>query len=666
MQQAAAHTRHSSHAATDRIAAAAMLLWAAENDAAPPHDNLVLWQGSAPRSGARSLTELIDVQADEIRRRYLAWSFDLGEISVGGRRLCQHFRRADGTSFWWQSLFVEQSTWKQGSLESVLKLVALEMLLEREALQELTFAGADRDIHLVLRSICRCRGIRYRWNRLPRVRAAHRGVLRSLPRSVQGLLSLAWFAAIRIALGPPPRPAPPSAAERILIYGAFANHNAGAHTTSEFSSRFWGSLPEVLVREGYDVRWLHYFYAHDRVPTARLARQILQRINARSARGPVHAFVESHLPLSAVAQICGRWLKIAWESVGVGRELRRRFAQGECALYWPLLRDDWAKAFRGFDCVQNLFYDACIDRALGGTIKYDDCVYLMENQGWERALAKVWRRHGHGRLTAVAHSTVRFWDLRYHCDPRRYDRVCRERPAVADCVALNGRVAHEEYLATCAVREPVLDCEALRYLDLAPGRPRDLSELSRGGRLRILVLGDYTPKRTDALLRVTERICGAVGEPLEILVKPHPGCPVEARPPHPAVRIVGDAVAGLVASVHVVVASNTTSAALEAYVSGGRVLVLDDGSGVNYSPLRGVPGVSFVRDAEEICRAIAALDPRASELPPQTDGFFNIDPELPRWRRYFAMRRPGPPSDATTPEELTRPRLEPDEERKGA
>jgi surface carbohydrate biosynthesis protein (TIGR04326 family) len=666
MQQAVPHARHSSHAATDRVAGAALLLWAGEIEAVPPHDNILLWQGGAPRCGVRSLTELIDLQADEIRRRYLAWSFDLGEVSVDGRRLCQHFRRAHGTSFWWQSLFVEQSTWKQRSLERLLKMFVLELLLERETLRELTFAGADRDIHRVLRCICRRRGIRYRWVRLPRVRAARRGVLRALPRSVQGLLALAWFATIRVALGRPPRLAPTSGVGRILIYGAFANHNAGRHTTSEFSSRFWGSLPEVLVREGYDVRWLHYFYAHDRVPTARRARQILQRINAQSARGPVHAFVESYLPLGALVQLCGRWMKIAWESLRVGRQLRRRFTRGECGLYWPLIRDDWAKAFRGFDCVQNLFYDACIDRVLASPSKYDEGVYLMENQGWERALADAWRRHGHGRLTAVAHSTVRFWDLRYHCDPRRYHGAGRERPVAPDCVALNGRVAHEEYVATCAAREPLLDCEALRYLHLAPSRPRDLGELSRGGILRILVLGDYTRERTDALLRVTERICGAVGGPLEILVKPHPGCPVATAPAHPAVRIVGDAVAGLVASAHFVVASNTTSAALEAYVSGGRLFVLDDGSGVNYSPLRRVPGVSFVRNAEEICRAIAALDPGASEPPPQTDGFFYIDPELPRWRRYFATRRGAARSSVTAPQELTRFGFEPDDERNGA
>src|SRR6267143_284497 len=137
------------------------------------------------------------------------------------------------------------------------------------------------------------------------------------------------------------------------------------------------------------------------------------------------------------------------------------------------------------------------------------------------------------------------------------------------------RVAREEYLATCTARESVVDCEALRYLHLVPGSPRDLSELSRGGALRILVLGDYTQDRTDALLRVAEGVRGRTSSPLEVWVKPHPGCPIDPlRYPDSVFRIVNDPVAGLVSSAHLVLASNTTSAALEAYVSGGRVRVL--------------------------------------------------------------------------------------------
>jgi surface carbohydrate biosynthesis protein (TIGR04326 family) len=621
--------------------AATLLLWAAAAHRPPLHGNVVLWHGAARHAGVRSITEYIDIHADEVRRRYLAWSFDLGEMQISGRRLRERFNLASGTSFWWYSLFVEQSTWKQRSLETLLKVFALELLLESEKPKQLDFAGADRGLNLVLQGICQRRGIHYRWTRVPQKRAITlRHPLRALPRWVHGLLALAHFARIRMALGRPPRIEPTPCSEYIVICGAFANHSAGRYGDGEFSSGFWGTLPGALARDGYDVRWLHYFYPHDKVPNAREARRILQRINDRSTRGGAHSFVESYLPLRGLAKILGSWMMIAMESLIIGASLRTKFAEGAREIYWPLIRDDWAKAFRGFDCVQSLFYAECFNRALSAPVTFDECIYLMENQGWERGLAHAWHAGRHGRLTGVAHSTVRFWDLRYHCDPRRYQAAYRARLPAPDCVALNGRAAREAYLATCAVREPVVDCEALRYLHVEPGSPRNLKELSRGGALKILVLGDYTRERTDALLRLAERVRRTTGSPIEILVKPHPGCPIDPQDyPDSVLELVNEPVAGLVSSAHLVLASNTTSAALEAYVSGGRLLVVDDGNGVNYSPLRNVQGVSFVRDAEDVCGAIEALDPSTSEGQRHADSFFNIDPELPRWRRYFDARR---------------------------
>jgi surface carbohydrate biosynthesis protein (TIGR04326 family) len=141
---------------------------------------------------------------------------------------------------------------------------------------------------------------------------------------------------------------------------------------------------------------------------------------------------------------------------------------------------------------------------------------------------------------------------------------------------------------------------------------------------------------------VAESVCGRTAWPLEIRVKPHPGCPIDPqRYPNPAFEVVNDPVATLVSSSHLVLASNTTSAALEAYVCGARVLVFDDRSGVNYSPLMHVQDVLFVSDTGDLCRAINALDPGAREVRRQTDGFFNIEPALPGWRRYFAARPPA-------------------------
>jgi len=624
---------------------AGLLLWAADAHLAPKHGNVVLWQGAAGEPGVRSLTHYIEIHADEIRRRYLAWSHDLGETRVFGRRLRERFNLADGTSFWWLSMFVEQSSWKQRSLEALLKLFALELLLEREAPAELIFRGSDREVNLILRSICRRRGVRYQWSKVPRKRRfALQAAVRGLPRLLQGIMALAYFISVRLALRRSPRPVAVVSAERILICGPFANHDASARGAGAFTSRYWGTLPRMLAQDGFEVDWLHYFYAHDRVPTARGARKALRQIHDNSARAVAHSFVESYLPVLRLMTIFVRWLAIAAESVVVGLCLRSRFAKDPRESYWPLIHDDWAKTFRGFGSVQNLFYDACFDHALKISGRYDECIYLMENQSWERSLARAWHKHQHGRLTGVAHSTIRFWDLRYHCDPRRYDSAYRSSLPAPDCVALNGRVARQEYLETCPERELVADCEALRYLHLVPGTPRDLTDLARGEELRILVLGDYTQERTDALVGVAEGVRGRTGVPIALWVKAHPSCPVDvSRYPHSALRIVNDPVAGLVSSVHLVLASNTTSAALEAYVCGARVLVFDDRSGVNYSPLRRVQGASFIRDANDLRSAIESLQlGTREEERRQTEVFFNIDPDLPSWRRYFdAGRRRG-------------------------
>src|SRR2546421_466536 len=257
------NTREDSRRGADGVRGAGMLLWAAEAASAPPRGNIVLWQGAAREVGVRSIVDYIDIHADEIRRRYLAWAFDFGEQQIFGRRLRQRFNLAHGTSFWWHSLFVEQSSWKQRSLETLLKVFALELLLEREPPQELTLVCADRGLNLVLRGMCRRRGIRYFWSRVPRKRViTSRGLLRALPRLMQGLMALGYFATIRVVLGRPSRPNPIPGAGRVVICGAFANHSASRHGEGEFTSGFWGTLPDALVRDGYDVQWLHYFYAH--------------------------------------------------------------------------------------------------------------------------------------------------------------------------------------------------------------------------------------------------------------------------------------------------------------------------------------------------------------------------------------------------------------------
>lgn len=626
-----------------------MLLWAADGAAPPDHPNVVLWHGGTTRAGVRSIAAHIDADTNDIRRRYLAWAHDLGEISVGGRRLRERFLLADGASLWAQSAFVEQSPWIQRSVETILKVLAFEGMIERETPAQVTAVGTDKDLDVVLRSICRNRGIRYACSkkRTASPPAAAVRTTRFVPRFLRGFIWLAHLAVTRLTARSVTLPAGDTsvAARRVLICGPFSNHNGAEHVDAggEFVSRFWGHLPRLLADNGFQVHWLHYFFAHEATPDMRTANRLIARMNTGSSSGGVHALVDSYLTLAGVARILARWLAISAESIRVGWVLRKRFAQAPQQSYWPLIRDDWANALRGAACVENLFFAECFDRALMLLPRYPDGLYLMENQSWERALARAWRKHGHGRLAAVAHSTIRYWDLRYHCDPRRYDDAEYRRFLPApDVVVLNGPAARGEYLSSATQRETLADCEALRYLHLVPGTSPALPRADDKGTLRILVLGDFQRQATDALVHLAQATQQMSRVPIDIRVKPHPICPVGPLDyAGMSLTIVNDIVARLVPDAHAVLASNTTSSAVEAYVSGGRVFVYDPGAGVNYSPLRRVDGVSFVRTATDLVSALDRLRSSHRQDGTPEQRFFNIDTRLPGWRRYFGIADPA-------------------------
>jgi surface carbohydrate biosynthesis protein (TIGR04326 family) len=615
---------------------AELLLWQGVPEQAPVHESVVIWEGSAPRETALSLTQYVDAHGEDVRREYLAWAHDLGLAEVAGRRLCERFTAKGAGSLWALSQFVEQSTWNQPSLEKIVKLLGFERLMTELAPKLVRFSGWDHDLSRVLEVLCRQRFIEYRWDRRqPPPATGRRRVRRALPHTVRGLAMLGYLTMNRLRLRKPRQNASANV-RRVLFCAPFFNHNVRLHEARNFTSRYWTVLPHLLVQSGWDVHWLHLFYRHDKIPNARSAAVVLRQVNRESPESGTHSFVESYLPVRAFFRIFFSWCRLAAESVRVGMRLRSRFDSNPRESFWPLLRHDWANAFRGAECVTNLVYAQSFDGALRSLPRQDEGVYLMENQGWERALARAWNAHGHGRLSGVAHSTIRFWDLRYHCDPRRYEPYGRRLLSGPGTVIFNGQVARRSYLATSGVREKLADCEALRYLHLVRGTP---CELDRDMPLRLLVLGDFLPNSTDGLLRLVSGACATLSIPIQTWVKPHPNCPVDPKAyPKLNLRVSNDPIPQLVSSAHLVMASNTTSAAVDAYIGGGRILVYDNQRGMNLSPLRALPGVTFVHNAANLAMAIERLwSGSGGELITRTQDFYYIDAQLPRWREHFGL-----------------------------
>jgi surface carbohydrate biosynthesis protein (TIGR04326 family) len=148
-------------------------------------------------------------------------------------------------------------------------------------------------------------------------------------------------------------------------------------------------------------------------------------------------------------------------------------------------------------------------------------------------------------------------------------------------------------------------------------------------------LGDYLQVNTDLQMELLERAIPFLPTGIEIIVKPHPNCPISSN----RFKIGGPTIntapiAELVRECDVAFSSAATSAALDAYCIGLPVITIENLSELNLSPLRGFNGVSFVSSHSELASKVTELmsTQRHNSIPIE---IFTLDSNLARWKRLL-------------------------------
>jgi surface carbohydrate biosynthesis protein (TIGR04326 family) len=350
-----------------------------------------------------------------------------------------------------------------------------------------------------------------------------------------------------------------------------------------------------------------------------------------------HCFLDTYLSVRIVLRVLYRWFQLNFAHWQLRRVESAFRPQGSNASLWPIMRRDWHRSLCGADAVSNLLWIELFDAALRTLPRQRQGLYLCEGQAWERAFIHAWRKYGHGQLIGVAHSTVRFWDLRYFADPRTTTSSGPRAMPRPDVAALNGKAALNAYLQALYPQTGVAGCEAVRYGYLSELRPRLTRQVPQGAPTRVLVLGDIEAKSTAKLLRLLAAAIETAPGELVLAFKPHPFCAVKAdQYPTLNLTVLTAALGGILHDFDVAYCSASTSAAVDAYLAGLSVVVVLDEAGLNLSPLRARPGVRFVASAEELAASLRLGDD-ACLVRRDRNEFFFLDPGLPRWRKLLGL-----------------------------
>lgn len=615
----------------------ALFVWDA--DGAPPIGDwtTVLWRQYAgvENSGVISIPELVEQEADELRTRYLAWIHDLGEARIGGRRVIDHLSLRPGFSYWWMSSLAQKFNASGVSqIDDAIKALALERLVVARQATSIVLTSGNRRLADCVQKMCHAKSLSYEWRPVKALATQHNylSLYQSLPHSWQAFIYLAWYVLKAIPLFLQKRSAMPEHVGKVMFIDVLAHLDKRAIPTDRFISNYWTALVEKLTEWEIKSNWLHVFFRHPDIPSPAKAHRQIDHFNETSNGSQLHVLIERSLSLRLLGTVLRDYFKVS-RSLARLRGVDGVRPAGSDLDLWPLHIEEWGASLCGKEAMINCLRVSLFEGAISRFPPQSLGVYISENQPWEMALVYAWKATGHGTLIGTPHTTVRFWDLRYHYDPRSYLNHKDMGLPLPDMLAVNGPVARESVLASGYPPERVTEVEALRFLHLLRPQPENEVERPPRDELRVLVCGDFLAATNRRILTWLEIAARSLPNDIVYVFKPHPAYSLNSADyPVPKLEMSEAPLEDLLADCDVVFTSNITSAAVDAYCAGISVIQQLDGKTFNMSPLRGVPGTLYVTDPTKLAGALR--DAKQGKVY-VAKSYFCLDRELPRWKKLL-------------------------------
>lgn len=622
------------------------VLWVWDHSEEPENCDEALvyrWGSYIQDNQSNSIPHYVELNGDRLRAKYLAFVHDLGETKVGNKTLIEHLAFEDKLSYWWMTLFVEKSVYKSPITE-IIRAIALEEIIMEHNPSKVKLVSNNKILHRTLCELCGSLSIKYVWERFSeknKISINLRNVLLLIPPLILSILSLSRYVFFRWPFVGK-RPAVFQIRKSSIFFcSPFSNIHSSSFIDKKFKSNLWGGLPHLLERMNIHINWLHFLVSPHSIPKPASAISNVEIFNQTGKGKEFHSFLETHISYGVIAKVLQRWIKLCFIGFRLrGVKVNFRPEKSNLSL-WPLLENDWKSSMYGEVAINNLLWIELFDQFMSKGVIHKVGFYLAENQSWERAFVHAWRKHGHGVLFAVSHSTVRFWDLRHYSDERTYHQPGAYKMPSADFVCLNGTVAVNEYSIGGFPDNLIVETEALRYEHLNVDRTKDIAQKEKEGILQVLILGDYLESATLALLQLLDKASAYIHRPVTFTLKSHPNFIVD-KDYFPSLRLefIMDPLGEILHKYDISYSSNKTSASVDAYLRGLPTIVMLDDMGMNFSPLRGQKNVHFVSEAEELASRIDSIG-RNIVSKPLGNNFFFLDANLPRWQGLISSSLNG-------------------------
>lgn len=617
-----------------------LILWDSIDVPLNTIEHVYTWNGYVEKDSVFSILKYVDTHSERLRSEYLAWIYELGESEIHGKRLIDLLVIEEGLSYWWMTSLVEKNPWRSPVIIDAIRIFALEEIIIEQGPVTLKLVSANKKLHKILFNLCKKLNVSYEWEHVLDHSLKKRDIKslrKKTPSLMQGIFTLLRYVISRWSLKSTNDVSWFSGEKTLFICSYFFNLNAKRAEDGDYYSQYWGDLGDLLEANNLSANWLQLYHPSDQVPNTKIAKHWVKKFNKQKKGREFHAFLDTYLSWKIILRVLRNWLKLSCVNLKLSGVKNLYRPDGYHFTLWPIMRDEWESSMSGSYAIINFLWIELFNAALKNIPHQKKGLYLLENHAWERAFIHAWRKHGHGQLTGVVHSTVRFWDLRLYYDQKMYHSSTLYPIPHPDITALNGKVAVDAFINVGFPREKIVECEALRYGYI--GESIDDCHLNKktiDDSKSVLILGDYLPEGTIKMLRLLEEAAPYISSEINFIAKSHPNYLIQpADYPSLNLKVVTESLAEIIQDYDIAYSSNMTSASVDAYLSGIPVLVKLDDSELNFSPLRGQIGVHFVNTPLELAEILNSISQGMMMESITTRDFFFLDPELSRWKKIL-------------------------------
>ncbi len=609
-------------------------IWDSKNTAPEGDWTTILWSQLADKNNPRqvSIVEVVEKNSDELRKRYLAWIYDLGESKIDGQRIIDHLSIRSEFSYWWTTSLAQKFNCSSTSqINNSIKALALESFFSEVGFKKVILKSENTILADVISNFCQKKNINFEFQKIKPFQKffSFQLLLSILPCSIIALIYLIRYIFRTLPLFFVSQFNNQKNISDVMFFDVLTHLDEQAFIYGEFRSNYWTLLVDKLKEVGIKSNWTHLFFKHSSVPSIISANQLTKKFTLSSSGTEFHNLLERPLTIIMIIEVISDFFKIR-SSLKKTNGIANISPIDSDMNLWPFHEADWKKSLCGKESIDICIKLSCFNSILANIPRQRVGIYIAENQPWEMALIYTWKLYGHGKLIGTPHTTIRYWDLRYFYDVRTYNIKQKNDMPMPDILAVNGLVAKKTMLSNSYPIQKLVEVEALRFLYLNKFN-KLIKHSKRNDKLRVLICCDFNAETNQTIMKWIEIVSQLIPNEVSLIVKPHPAYQLNYNS-FLKMEISNKPLPELFAQSDVVFTSNISSIAVDAFCFGIPVIQMLDGNNFNTSPLKDLRGL-YARNPKELADLILTSHP--SGVSTASSPYFNLDADISAWLKLI-------------------------------